>query len=199
MKNDFRSAQTIARVGVLSALSAILYVIPGIPVIPPIYKLDFSSFPALIAGFAMGPMAAFLVTFVKNLTGLLHTGSMAIGQLADLIMGGTFAVVAAALYQRDRTFKGMLISLGIGTLALAVVGAAANAWIMIPVYSAAYGMPVEEIVGMIGSTIPAVDSLWKMIILAVVPFNLLKGVVLSVVSAIFYRLFQPLLEKKGTK
>ena len=38
-----KRTKTIVRVAVLSALSAILYALPGIPIIPPIYKLDFSG------------------------------------------------------------------------------------------------------------------------------------------------------------
>jgi len=50
----------------------------------------------------------------------------------------------------------------------------------------------------IAKTVPAVDSLGKMIFLAVVPFNLLKGAVLSVVGGVIYRYMKPLLTgKKG--
>ena len=40
-----------------------------------------------------------------------------------------------------------------------------------------------------------VDSLWKMILLAVVPFNLLKGIVLSIVTILLYKRISPLLKQ----
>lgn len=192
------TAGKIARIGVLGALSAILYMFPEIPVIPPIYKLDFSTMPALLAGFAMGPFSALLVTLIKDITGLLHSSSMGVGELADFIMSGSFALVASLIYAHGRDIKAAICGMSAGTLAMAVAGAAANYWIMVPFYSVVQGMPVESIVGLIAKTVPAVDSLGKMILLAVVPFNLLKGVVLSIVGGVIYRYVKPLLTgKKG--
>lgn len=192
------TAGKIARIGVLGALSAILYMFPEIPVIPPIYKLDFSTMPALLAGFAMGPFSALLVTLIKDITGLLHSSSMGVGELADFIMSGSFALVASLIYAHGRDIKTAICGMSAGTLAMAVAGAAANYWIMVPFYSVVQGMPVESIVGLIAKTVPAVDSLGKMILLAVVPFNLLKGVVLSIVGGVIYRYVKPLLTgKKG--
>ena len=58
-------------------------------------------------------------------------------------------------------------------------------------------MPAEAIVSMIGKVIPAVDSLPKLIAFATVPFNLLKGVVLSAITFLLYKRLSPLL--KGEK
>jgi len=198
MQKSKWTAGRIARIGVLGALSAILYMFPEIPIIPPIYKLDFSTMPALLAGFAMGPVSALLVTLIKDLTGLLHSSSMGVGELADFIMSGSFAVVACLIYARGKSIKSALLGMAAGTGVMALAGAAANYWIMVPFYSVVQGMPVETIVGLIAKTIPAVDSLGEMILLAVVPFNLLKGVVLSVVGGVIYRYVKPLLTgKKG--
>ena len=199
MKKTNLNAGKIARIGVLGALSAILYMFPEIPVIPPIYKLDFSTMPALLAGFSMGPIAAVLVTLIKDITGLLHSSSMGVGELADFIMSGSFAVVATLLYAKGRSIKSAVWGMAAGTAAMALAAAAANFWIMIPFYSGAMGMPVDTIVGMIAKTVPAVDSLGKMILLAVVPFNLLKGVVLSVVGGVIYRYVKPLLTERKAR
>ena len=198
MKTKKWSAGKITRIGVLGALSAILYIFPEIPVIPPIYKLDFSTMPALLAGFAMGPLSALIVTLIKDITGLLHSSSMGVGELADFIMSGSFAFAASLIYAHGRSIKSAVCGMAAGTLVMALAGAAANFWIMIPFYSGAMGMPVDSIVGLIAKTVPAVDSLGKMIFLAVVPFNLLKGAVLSVVGGVIYRYMKPLLTgKKG--
>lgn len=196
MKKQTWTVGKITRIGVLGALSAILYVFPEIPVIPPIYKLDFSTIPALLAGFAMGPVSALLVTLIKDITGLLHSSSMGVGELADFIMSGSFAVVACLIYAHGRSIKSAVCGMATGTLAMALAGAAANFWIMIPFYSGAMGMPVETIVGLIAKTVPAVDSLGKMIFLAVVPFNLLKGAVLSLIGGVIYRYVKPLLTER---
>lgn len=193
MRKNFWSVGKLTRVGVLGALSAILYVFPEIPVIPPIYKLDFSSIPALLAGFAMGPATGVLVTLIKDLTGLFHTSTMGVGDLADFLMSGTFVAIASLIYRHGRGIKSAVAGMCAATVAMALVGAAANYWIMVPFYANVMHMSVETIVGVIAKAIPAVDSLWKMILLAVVPFNLLKGAVLSLIGGLMYRYLKPLL------
>ena len=193
VKAPARSISYIARVAVLGAVSAVLYYIE-VPVIPPIYKLDLSAVPALIAGFAMGPGASLGVMAVKDLIGLTHTSSMGVGELADFLMSGSMTVMASVIYLRRHTFKGAVTGLAAGTLLMGLVGALANYFIMIPFYVQVMNMPLEVILSLIAKTVPAADSLWKMILLAVVPFNLLKGVVLSLVTMVLYKRIAPLLK-----
>lgn len=192
-KNRFWTVGRIARIGVLGALSAILYNLPGIPIIPPIYKLDFSTVPALLAGFSLGPVSGLLVTLIKDVVGLTTTSSMGVGEIADFLMSGTFVVLASLIYRQTYTRKAAIVGMAFGTAAMAIVGAATNYWIMIPFYSTVMHMEVAKIVGMVAKTIPAVDSLWKLILLAVVPFNLFKGVVLAIISGLMYRYVAALL------
>jgi len=103
-------------------------------------------------------------------------------------------VVASMIYLKRHTFKGALLGLSIGTLVMGLVGGLANYFIMIPFYVQVMNMPLEVILSLIANTVPAVDSLWKMILLAVVPFNLLKGVVLSVVTMLLYKRIAPMLK-----
>lgn len=188
-----RRIATIARIAVLGAISAVLYYFE-LPIIPPIYKLDLSVVPALIAGFGMGPGASLGVMLVKDFFGLLHSSSMGVGEAADFLMSGSMTVVASAIYLKRHTLKGALAGLAFGTLAMGAVGALANYFIMIPFYVQVMNMPMEVILALIAKTIPAVDSLWKLIVLAVVPFNLLKGVVLSVVTLLLYKRISPMLK-----
>lgn len=199
MKEKFWTAGRLARVGVLGALSAILYVFPEIPVIPPIYKLDFSAIPALLAAFSTGPATGVMVTLIKDLTGLMHSSSMGVGELADLLMCATFVSVAALVYRRVPGFKSAVLGMCLGSVAMAAVGAATNYFLMVPFYANVMQMPVEMIVGVIAKTVPAVDSLWEMILLAVVPFNLFKGAVLSMISGVMYRYLKPLLAERKAR
>lgn len=189
-----RGVSWIARVAVLGAASAVLYYFE-VPIIPPIYKLDLSAVPALIAGFAMGPGASLGVMAVKDLIGLTHSSSMGVGELADFLMSGAMTVVASAVYLKRRTLKGALLGLSLGTLAMGLAGALANYFIMIPFYVQVMNTPLEVIVSLVAKTVPAADSLWRMILLAVVPFNLLKGAALSVATLLLYKRISPLLKR----
>lgn len=191
------SAKLIARVGVLGAIAALLFLIPGIPIVPPIYKLDFSTVPVLLGGFSLGYVPGLLILLIKDLVGLTNSSSMGVGKLADFLASAAMMLTAVAIYRRHHSRRGALIGLIAGTAVMTVVAALVNYFILIPFYVAAMNMPAEAIVSMIGKVIPAVDSLPKLIAFATTPFNLLKGVVLSVITFLLYKRLSPLL--KGEK
>ena len=191
------SAKLIARVGVLGAIAALLFLIPGIPIVPPIYKLDFSTVPVLRGGFSLGPVPGLLILLVKDLVGLTNSSSMGVGELADFLASAAMMLTAVAIYRRHHSRRGALIGLIAGTAVMTAAAALINYYIVIPFYVAAMNMPAEAIVSMIGKVIPAVDSLPKLIAFATTPFNLLKGVVLSVITFLLYKRLSPLL--KGEK
>ena len=60
-------AQYVTRIGVLTALSAVLFLLLEIPVVA-FYKLDFSNLPVLLGAFSMGPGPAMIILLLK----LLH-------------------------------------------------------------------------------------------------------------------------------
>ena len=191
------SAKLIARVGVLGAIAALLFLIPGIPIVPPIYKLDFSTVPVLLGGFSLRPVPGLLILLIKDLVGLTNSSSMGVGELADFLASAAMMLTAVAIYRRHHSRRGALIGLIAGTAVMTAAAALINYYIVIPFYVAAMNMPAEAIVSMIGKVIPAVDSLPKLIAFATTPFNLLKGVVLSVITFLLYKRLSPLL--KGEK
>jgi|GEM_PF-70128 len=184
----------ITRVGVLGAIAAVLFYIPGIPVIPPIYKLDFSSVPVLLGGFSMGALPGLCILLIKDVVGLLRTTSMGVGELADFMTTAAMMLVAATIYKRNRTLKGALTGLLAGIVSMVAVGAVANYFIMIPFYVNVMNMPLETILSMIAQVVPPVDTLPKLILLATSPFNLLKGAVLAAVTCLLYKRLSPLLK-----
>ena len=191
------SAKLIARVGVLGAIAALLFLIPGIPIVPPIYKLDFSTVPVLLGGFSLGYVPGLLILLIKDLVGLTNSSSMGVGELADFLASAAMMLTAVAIYRRHHSRRGALIGLIAGTAVMTAAAALINYYIVIPFYVAAMNMPAKAIVSMIGKVIPAVDSLPKLIAFATTPFNLLKGVVLSVITFLLYKRLSPLL--KGEK
>lgn len=195
MKQGRLTAGIIARIGVLGAVASILFYFPEIPVIG-FYKLDFSTLPALLGAFAMGPVAGLVINLIKDITGLLHSSSAGVGELADLLVSGSFVVVAGLWYRHARTRKGALIGMALGTLFMALVGALTNYYIMIPFYINTMNFPEGAIIGMMAKVIPAIDSMFKLILFATIPFNLLKGIVLSLATLLLYKRLSPLLHDK---
>jgi len=185
------SVQYMTRIAILGALSAILFMIE-VPVVA-FYKLDVSTMPALLGAFSMGPMAGLAILLIKNLFGLLHSSSMYVGELADMIMGAAYVLPAALIYRYKKTRKNALIGMVAGTLVMVVVAVLVNWKIMIPFYMTAYGMPMEKIVAMAQSAMPFVDTEWELLLYVTAPFNLLKGIVLSALTFLLYKRLSPLL------
>ncbi len=184
----------VTRVGVLGAIAAVLFYIPGIPVIPPIYKLDFSSVPVLLGGFSMGVVPGLCVLLIKDAVGLMRTTSMGVGELADFMTTAAMMITAVMIYKRNRTLKGALSGLLCGIVSMVVIGAVANYFIMIPFYVNVMNMPLETIIAAIAQVVPPVDTLPKLILLATSPFNLLKGVALALVTFLLYKRLSPILK-----
>jgi riboflavin transporter FmnP len=188
------NTKRITRIGVLSAAAALLFYIPGIPIVPPIYKLDFSTLPALLGGFSMGPLAGALIVLIKDLVGLFNTQTGGVGELADFLVSASLVVTAAALYRKSRTLKGALIGMTAGVLLMTLVGCLANYYVLIPFYQNVMGFPTAQVIKLVQATIPPVDNLWKLILLATAPFNLIKGLALCGVTAVLYKRISPLLQ-----
>lgn len=190
-KRSLLSTRQLSTVAILAAIAAVLFMIE-IPMVL-FYKLDLSSLPVLLGAFAMGPLPGTMILLVKALLGLLHSTSQGVGELADFIMGFAMMFPAAVIYRRMKSRKGAIWGMVIGTVVATIVAVLTNLYIMIPFYGAAYGMPVEAIVGMGQAIVPAIDSVGKFVLLITAPFNILKWVVISVVTALVYKPLSPIL------
>ena len=190
-KKKTLSVQYLTRIAVLTALSSILYMI-SIPIVA-FYSLDLSNLPVLLGAFSMGPVAGLIILGLKSLIGCLTSSTMYVGELADFIMGAAFVLPAARIYQRNKSRKGALIGMITGTVALILAGCLTNAYLLIPFYMKAFGMPMEAIIGMCAQALPFVDTELKVILFVTAPFNLLKGVVLCILTYMIYKPLSPLL------
>lgn len=195
-KEDFNS-RTMVKISVLGVIAFILMLL-DFPLwfTPPFLKFDVSDVPALIGSFALGPMAGVIVQLVKNLLKILLAGTntAVVGEIANFIVGSVFAYVAGLIYYREKTFKNAVIGLVVGTIAMTVAISIANYYIMIPFYAKAYGMPLDKIITISGAVNKYVVDLKSLIIFAVIPFNLLKGVVVSLITILLYKRVSPILK-----
>ncbi len=182
----------LTRMAILVAIASILFMVE-IPVVA-FYKLDLSNVPVLLGAFSMGAVPGMIILALKALIGLLHSSSAGVGELADLIMGAALVLPAAIIYQRNKTKRTALIGMGIGTLCMVVVSVFVNKWIMLPFYMGAFHMDMDSIIRF--ANVGGVDSEWKLLLLITGPFNLLKGIVLSIVTGLIYKPLSPLLKAK---
>ncbi len=191
--------RTVAQVGVLGGIAFLLMTIE-IPLwfAPGFYRLDLSELPVLIGAFAMGPLAGVLIELVKVvLYFFIHGSSTAgVGDMANFIMGCALVVPAAALYKNHKTKKRAAIGLVSGTAAMAAASSLLNAFLLLPLYAAAFHMPLAAIIQMGTKVNPAITNLFTFVLFAVVPFNLFKGAVVSVLTMLLYKKVSPILHGK---
>lgn len=198
MKRGSLPAQYVTRIGVLTALSAVLFLILEIPVVA-FYKLDFSNLPVLLGAFSMGPGPALIILVLKNLIHILFKGlgsTMGIGNLADLIMGAAYILPAALLYRRNKSRRTALAGMALGTLCMIIAGVLVNWLILIPVYMSAFHMDLAGIIGMATSALPFVDTELELLLFVTAPFNLLKGFVIGLITWLIYKPLSPILHVK---
>lgn len=184
------TTKKIVVVGMFSAIATVLFLF-DFPVgfAPAFYKLDFSELPALITAFAYGPVAGVMVEFVKILLKILIKGtdSAFVGELANFVIGSAFILPASIIYSFKKTKKMAVVSCVVGTLMITIAGTVFNAVYLLPAFSKLYGMPLDAIIGMGTAIFSAVDNVWSFVFMCVAPLNLLKGVVISVITILVYK------------
>ena len=177
--------QMITLVGVFAAISTILMFIEmPIPFMPPFLKIDLSGVPILIMGFMYGPLPAIYVTIIKDAIHMLSSQTGCVGEFADMIILCSFSVVSSLLYRKNPSRKGVVISVLAGAATITVVGSLANKFMLIPFYSKI--MPLEAIIEACHAVNPMVDSMNAYILFGAAPFNLIKGLILSVLTLLLY-------------
>lgn len=188
-------------VGMLAAISVMLMLAEfALPFIAPsFYELDFSEVPILIGAFALGPVAGMLTELVKILLNLVINGTDTafVGEFANFIFGCALVVPAALIYKRKKSRKNAIIGLIAGTIAMTAAAVFINALVLLPAYAKAFNMPVSAFVDMGAAINPAIDGIWTFVLLAVAPFNIIKGVLVSVITILLYKHVSPIL--KGSR
>lgn len=191
------SVRSLTMIGMLSAIAVVLMLL-DIPLgfLPSFYKIDFSEVPVLIGSFALGPVAGVMIEFIKILLNLLINGTdtAGIGELANFFISCSIVVPASIIYSRKKTKKGAVLGLIIGTLLLTIVGSLLNAYVLLPAYGAAFHMPIDRLIAMGTAINPSINSMSTFILLAVVPFNLLKGVIVSIITILLYKKLSPIIK-----
>ena len=157
---------------------------------PDFYKMDFSELPVLIGAFSMGPVAGVVIEAIKIVLKLAFKGTSTayIGDLANFLVGCALVVPAGIIYQRYHTRKGAIIGMIAGTLFMAVAGALLNAFLLLPWYIRNFFGGNADILFKAGQAIwKGINSIAAFAVLIVVPFNLFKAIVISIVTLLLYK------------
>lgn len=194
-KGIFKTSSLI-KISLLSVIGFLLMLIEfPLPLFPEFLKLDLSDIPAIVGGFALGPVAGVMIELIKNiLKFVIKTGTGGVGEFANFIVGGAFVFVSAGIYHMKKDKKHAIIGCIVASIVMALVGGLANNYILLPFYTKF--MPMDAIIGMAAAVNKLVVSKETLVLYAIVPFNLIKGIILSVITAGIYKKVSPLLKNR---
>ncbi|GAA3613660.1 ECF transporter S component [Secundilactobacillus similis] len=185
---------SIRQVVIMSLFAGISFLLMFVafPILPFVsyMKVDFSDIPILLGMIMFGPVGGILIAAIKGLLYWLLTGvdiANFIGVAASFIASVSFLLPIYAVLKRmsnRRLVTRLIWSVVAGTISLTVVLALLNWLVLIPLYMTVLGMKI---------TMP----LSQMVLLGVVPFNLIKGILVGIVFVLIADRMQHFLRQQS--
>ena len=187
---SMKKTQIFVLTAMLAAVAGVLmsFEFP-LPMMPPFYKIDFSDVPAVIAVVLLGPGPGVFIEVVKILIKLLTVGTttMFVGEFANLLGTLLFILPLWAIFKRmGGGRKAGLTALAVSLPIRITFSCVLNACITLPLYAKAMGMPLDEVILGVGAVNPLIQNLPLFLVLATVPFNLIKLLLNYVVGYLLY-------------
>lgn len=169
----------ITKIGILSSLAFLLYLFEfPLPFFPPFLQIDLGDLPAIVGALALGPWVGVAIQLIKNILHLLlrsQTGG--IGELGNFLTGSAFVVTVAMIYFKNKSKRTAILGLSAATIVMSLAMCFFNFFVLIPAFT---NQPVSM-------------ALLPMIITSILPFNLIKGVILSGITLLLYKSLSPIL------
>lgn len=180
-------ASKITYTAVFAAIATVLmYFEFPLPFMPPFLKVDLSGAVVLIGAFIFGIGPAITMIGIKDLIHLTQSQTGGSGELADFLMLSTLVIVAVLLYRAHKTRKMAAVGCVVGSVAMACMGMLTNYFLIIPFYSAV-GMPIDQILALCAAINPSINGMGAYLLVGVLPFNLIKGAILTVITMLAYK------------
>ncbi len=166
-----RSTVVMVRAAFLGGLGGLLMLFE-FPLLPAadFLKYDAGDVPALIGGFMMGPWVGLLIQAIKTaifaISGKNVTGI--IGLAASFAAGAALVVPASLLFHSlGRNMRAAVIGMVAATFSLTATMVALNYWVFFPLWGITSG-------------------LGALLVQVAIPFNLLKGLLTSVITLVLW-------------
>ena len=169
-----------------------------LPIFPSFLDLQVSEIPALITSFMYGPYAGAMVILIRFIIKLPFSGTAGVGEIADLIIGLVVVIISGIIYGKKHTFKGAVVGMSTSMVTGTVLACLANWLILIPFYLQLYfNGSMAPLVGMC-KMIPGINETNFMplyIFVGVLPFNLLRFIIVFVLTVLLYKRISFLFKK----
>lgn len=173
------STARLAKLALLAAISCVLMLLIRIPFPPaPFLVYDPADIPIYITTFAFGPVSGLIVTVVVSfIQAFVLGGDGVYGFVMHVLATGLFAIVAGSMYRHKKSKKEAVVALIVGVIAMTAMMCVANYYI------------TSMYMGVDRSVVAA------MLVPVIIPFNLLKGGINSLVTFLVYKRISPFLHR----
>ena len=131
---------------------------------------------------------------IKDIIHLTQTQTGGSGEVADFLMLSTLVVIAVLLYRGHKSRKMAVLGCAAGSVAMACVGMLTNYFLIIPFYSQV--MPLQAIFDACNAINPYVTGMQGYLLLGVLPFNLIKGAILTAITMLAYKKLSVFIKSK---
>lgn len=181
------STKNLVLISLLSAVAYVLMLLHFPIKFIGFLELELSDVPAIIGGILYGPAVGVIIELIKNLIkAITATTTGGVGELANFVICSAFVLPASILFRRMKGKGRALVSFGVATISMVVVGALINYFIMVPLYAKVFG-GMDAVINLSSQMIPAIKDLGTIVIFGITPFNIVKGIILGIVSNYIYK------------
>ena len=188
----------MVQLSILSVLALIfMFIEVPLPIFPSFLKIEVSDIPAIVGAIIYGPLAGVIIELIKNLLhGVLMTSTGFVGELANFIVGSAFVIPVGVVYNRTNIKFKLLVSSLLGVICMVLVAAIGNYFVFLPLYEKVMGWHLNDFVAMGKAINSSITSVKSLVILSIAPFNVIKGAIVSVVTALIIKPLSSVIEKE---
>jgi len=179
------STKQIAFIGICAAISFVLMFVKFPISYLGFLELEVSDVPAAIVAILYGPVSGVLVELIKNVLHLTATSTGMSGELSNFMVSLGYVIPLGLIAKKSKSNKNLILGFLLGTIGLALMGMFTNYFITVPLYLSLFGE--EAVMGMVQATIPSIDNLAKLVMIGITPFNVVKGLIISLVTFFLYK------------
>lgn len=204
-KNPKFSSAYIAKIAILTAISFLLYAFGkfNLPfMFPQFLEIQISELPALLAGFSMGPVSACIVIVLKCLFKFPMTSTAYVGESTDILLGIALVLPASIIYTLHKDRKHAFIGLCVGGALFSILSVLVNRFISIPFFVQFYfDGNFQVLVDMLTPLYKnmTADTFYAYyLFVGVLPFNLLRCIIVGGLTFVLYKRLSKILHWDGT-
>lgn len=184
------TTKNLTMIAMFSAISAVLMFFEiQLPFSPSFVKFDFSDLPVMLGGFLIGPFAGGIIAFMKILLHFLLNGttSFFVGDLSNLLLTLSFVLPASFIYQQKKTKKTTIQGLLVSIICTSLLAIIFNLFLIFPLYLKVLNLKMVDLINMIHVVNPLVKDVFTMIVFSLLPFNLFKYSIVSMITMLSYK------------